>query len=358
VSPKGGFEQFLVQTLLAQNARTSCTTVEALTDRKEVVVQMREDHSRNPGWLSFYSQSGVSPYGGCGVTERSFPHRNEGHLPQSTDPTYPTVITDIHSKPSTNQLLEAAAETAFQATDPAITEYVASVVGVVSNDGSDADENAFQHSKDIAKDLDHPAAPKSANTAKPLVSKSCHPASRGMITARRGSTARPRRFQAHTPDNNPMKPKTNIPDFLHHTAGASLVTAITVCFSPAAIAADVVWNGSASNDWTVGGNLTPDHTPDRTAGENAAINILTNHPLLTASGFGATITTKSVHEGAGGTSTFNFNGGKLVAGPGANSAFMYGMDNVVIKVGGAFIDSVDNEFTSTQSSPMTLPTAP
>jgi autotransporter-associated beta strand protein len=85
-----------------------------------------------------------------------------------------------------------------------------------------------------------------------------------------------------------MKTKYDFSNFLHHSAGSSLVTAITVCFSTSAFAADVVWNGSVSNDWTVGDNWTPAHTPDRTAGEHAIINNLTNHPVLTASGFGAT----------------------------------------------------------------------
>lgn len=53
---------------------------------------------------------------------------------------------------------------------------------------------------------------------------------------------------------------------------------------------------------------------------------------------GGTLAAVQVLDG-GGNSTFNFNGGTLVAGAGANSAFMAGLDNAIVKSGGANIDS-------------------
>ncbi len=53
---------------------------------------------------------------------------------------------------------------------------------------------------------------------------------------------------------------------------------------------------------------------------------------------GGTITTTLVRDG-GGTSTFNFNGGTLIAGTGANPSFMGGLNNAIVKSGGANIDS-------------------
>ncbi|MES2661397.1 MAG: autotransporter-associated beta strand repeat-containing protein [Verrucomicrobiota bacterium] len=87
-----------------------------------------------------------------------------------------------------------------------------------------------------------------------------------------------------------MKSKLSLFRLLPHTTGTSFFSAvsITVCFSGSAFAADVVWNGTTSNDWTVGANWTPNHTPDRNNAEDAVINILTNYPVLTGSpGFGA-----------------------------------------------------------------------
>lgn len=85
-----------------------------------------------------------------------------------------------------------------------------------------------------------------------------------------------------------MKPKHTSGKFRSHTSNASLSIVISICFSSAVPAADVVWNGSTSNDWTVSDNWTPANTPDRNNAENAVINLLTNYPVLTASGFGAT----------------------------------------------------------------------
>ncbi len=53
---------------------------------------------------------------------------------------------------------------------------------------------------------------------------------------------------------------------------------------------------------------------------------------------GGTLSALRLSDG-GGSSTFNFNGGTLVAGSGADSAFMGGLDNAVVKSGGANIDS-------------------
>ena len=53
---------------------------------------------------------------------------------------------------------------------------------------------------------------------------------------------------------------------------------------------------------------------------------------------GGTITTTLVRDG-GGTSTFNFNGGTLIAATGASASFMGGLDNAIVKAGGALIDS-------------------
>ena len=60
---------------------------------------------------------------------------------------------------------------------------------------------------------------------------------------------------------------------------------------------------------------------------------------------GGTLTVRRVREGndgnagVGGLSTFNFNGGTLVAGAGANANFMSGLNSAVISAGGAFIDT-------------------
>lgn len=51
----------------------------------------------------------------------------------------------------------------------------------------------------------------------------------------------------------------------------------------------------------------------------------------------------------GGLSTFNFNGGVLKAGPGANLAFMSGLDQVNVNLGGAFIDSNGQTIAIAQS---------
>lgn len=56
---------------------------------------------------------------------------------------------------------------------------------------------------------------------------------------------------------------------------------------------------------------------------------------------GGKLAVRKVSDG-GGTSTFNFNGGVLQAGSGANAAFMGGLDNVNVKAGGALIDSNGN----------------
>ncbi|MEO5912814.1 MAG: autotransporter-associated beta strand repeat-containing protein [Luteolibacter sp.] len=113
-----------------------------------------------------------------------------------------------------------------------------------------------------------------------------------------------------------MKPKYCIFTLLNHTA-------ITLCFSTSAFAADVVWNGSISNDWTDGANWTPAHTPDRNNSEDAVVNILTNYPVLTASpGFGAT-TPRDIFigRGAGTSGRVDQNAGS-VANAGGNWIFV------------------------------------
>lgn len=54
---------------------------------------------------------------------------------------------------------------------------------------------------------------------------------------------------------------------------------------------------------------------------------------------GGTLSTKRIREGAAGSSTFNFNGGTLIAAPGANPDFMSNLDSVVVKAGGAFVET-------------------
>lgn len=119
-----------------------------------------------------------------------------------------------------------------------------------------------------------------------------------------------------------MKLKHYNSKFLNPAAGASLVTAITVCFSGTGSAADVVWNGITSNVWTDVSNWTPAHTPDRNNGEDAVINILTNYPVLTASGFGtATPRDIFIGRGAGTSGRLDQNAGS-VANAGGNWIFV------------------------------------
>ena len=60
---------------------------------------------------------------------------------------------------------------------------------------------------------------------------------------------------------------------------------------------------------------------------------------------GGSITTKSVHEGVSGSSSFNFNGGLLKAATGASAVFMENIDTVTVKAGGALIDSNANNIS-------------
>ena len=86
-----------------------------------------------------------------------------------------------------------------------------------------------------------------------------------------------------------------------------------------------------------------------TVSGTGVVNAAGNNGILVANGAtgigevnlntGGTISAKSVREGASGTSTFNFNGGTLVAATGANANFMSGLDSAVVKAGGAFIDT-------------------
>jgi autotransporter-associated beta strand protein len=81
------------------------------------------------------------------------------------------------------------------------------------------------------------------------------------------------------------------------------------------------------------------------AGANGLI--LANEPAGTGTVNlnGGTLTVRRVREGNdgnggnGGTSTFNFDGGVLKAGTGANANFMSGLNSAVVKPGGAFIDT-------------------
>ena len=119
-----------------------------------------------------------------------------------------------------------------------------------------------------------------------------------------------------------MKSKYNNSKFVNPAAGASLFTAITVCLSGTGLAADIVWNGSINNDWTVAGNWTPAHTPDRNNGENAIVNTLTNYPVLTTSGFGGTTPQDIfIGLGAGNTGRVDQNAGS-VANAGGNWIFV------------------------------------
>ncbi|MES2923420.1 MAG: autotransporter-associated beta strand repeat-containing protein, partial [Verrucomicrobiota bacterium] len=94
-----------------------------------------------------------------------------------------------------------------------------------------------------------------------------------------------------------------------------------------------------------------------TVSQTGAVNVAANNGISIGNGAtgigtinldGGTITAKNVHEGVSGSSTFNFNGGKLVAGVGASPVFMTGIDSVVIKGGGAFIDTVANDISLNQ----------
>ncbi|RYD23060.1 MAG: hypothetical protein EOP88_05625, partial [Verrucomicrobiaceae bacterium] len=60
---------------------------------------------------------------------------------------------------------------------------------------------------------------------------------------------------------------------------------------------------------------------------------------------GGSLTATAVVDAAAGASTFNFNGGQLIAGTGANAVFMNAIDIVTVKVGGAKIDSNGNNIT-------------
>jgi autotransporter-associated beta strand protein len=60
---------------------------------------------------------------------------------------------------------------------------------------------------------------------------------------------------------------------------------------------------------------------------------------------GGSLTATAVLDAANGASTFNFNGGQLIAGTGANAVFMNAIDIVTVKVGGAKIDSNGNNIT-------------
>ena len=119
-----------------------------------------------------------------------------------------------------------------------------------------------------------------------------------------------------------MKPKYTSAKFHNHSSSGPLLIAMSVCCSSAAFAADVVWDGSTSNDWTVADNWTPANTPDRNNGDNAVINILTNYPVLTASGFGATIPQDIfIGRGAGSNGRVDQNSGS-VANAGGNWIFV------------------------------------
>ncbi|MES2476227.1 MAG: autotransporter-associated beta strand repeat-containing protein [Verrucomicrobiota bacterium] len=63
---------------------------------------------------------------------------------------------------------------------------------------------------------------------------------------------------------------------------------------------------------------------------------------------GGTLVTQKVSDG-GGTSTINFNGGLLKAGPGAAATFLTGIDTAMVKVGGAKIDSNGNDIALNQN---------
>ncbi|RYD37048.1 MAG: hypothetical protein EOP87_04310, partial [Verrucomicrobiaceae bacterium] len=60
---------------------------------------------------------------------------------------------------------------------------------------------------------------------------------------------------------------------------------------------------------------------------------------------GGSLTATAVVDDAAGTSSFNFNGGQLIAGTGANAIFMNAIDTVTVKAGGAKIDSNGNNIT-------------
>lgn len=65
---------------------------------------------------------------------------------------------------------------------------------------------------------------------------------------------------------------------------------------------------------------------------------------------GGAITVKRVYEAAGTpVSTFNFNGGMLIAQIDANATFMYGLDTVQLRNGGAKIDSNGQNITVAQN---------
>lgn len=60
---------------------------------------------------------------------------------------------------------------------------------------------------------------------------------------------------------------------------------------------------------------------------------------------GGSLTATAVVDAANGTSSFNFDGGQLIAGTGANAIFMNAIDTVTVKAGGAKIDSNGNNIT-------------
>lgn len=64
---------------------------------------------------------------------------------------------------------------------------------------------------------------------------------------------------------------------------------------------------------------------------------------------GGTVTTKGIRQGAGGSSTFNFNGGLLKAATGANANFFTGIGTATVKAAGAFIDTNGNNISFNQA---------
>jgi hypothetical protein len=93
-----------------------------------------------------------------------------------------------------------------------------------------------------------------------------------------------------------MKPKFRTSRFLTHSAGASLITAIQVCFTGLASAAD--WNGSVSTDWNTASNWTPAVVP---SGVNVFIKTVT--PNFTTISANITATPVDIFVGQGGATT-------------------------------------------------------
>ncbi|GAA5125304.1 autotransporter-associated beta strand repeat-containing protein [Luteolibacter yonseiensis] len=86
-----------------------------------------------------------------------------------------------------------------------------------------------------------------------------------------------------------MKPKFLTPKLRSHLLGASLVTAVTICFSSSAFAVDNFWTGNTSTDWNTASNWSLNRVPANPNGEtsgdpfdDAVVNVASPVAKITA----------------------------------------------------------------------------